>query len=82
MTSLKRRSTVPYMYDIEMAPLNEIANQEKKVPREWINEAGNDVRPEIVEYMRPLIQGEVSIAYRDGLPSYIPISHLSKLEDK
>lgn len=77
MTALKRKSTIPYMYDIEMAPLAEIANQEKKVPREWINEAGNNVKQEVIDYMRPLIQGEVSISYRDGLPVYIPVPHLN-----
>ena len=77
MTALKRKSTIPYMYDIEMAPLSEIANQEKKVPREWINEAGNNVTQEVIDYMRPLIQGEVSISYRDGLPVYMPVPHLN-----
>ena len=58
--------------------MNIIANAVKEVPREWINEAGNDVTPEMREYLLPLIQGEVKLKYKDGLPLFADISHLYK----
>ena len=47
------------------------ANKEKKIPVEWINEAGNGVKEELITYLTPLVQGEVSSIYEDGMPSYI-----------
>ena len=43
---------------------------EHKIPREWINEAGNDVREELVRYLAPLIQGEVSVPMKNGVPMH------------
>lgn len=76
MSSLRRTSDAPYTYEFEMGNLAEIANAIKEVPREWINEAGNDVTQEMVDYLKPLIQGEVPVAYKDGLPAYLPVDHL------
>ncbi len=77
MTSIKRKSTVPYLYDIEMADVSQIANKAKSVPVEWITPEHNDVTRDVISYIKPLIQGEVSITYRDGLPVYIDIPHLT-----
>ena len=41
------------------------------MPLEWINEAGNDVTEELETYLRPLIEGEVKLEYKGGLPHYI-----------
>lgn len=77
MTAVRRTSDRPYLYDIEMADLDQIANRAKAVPRAWINAEGNDVTKEMTDYIFPLIQGEVSVSYRDGLPVYMEISHLT-----
>ena len=45
-----------------------VANAEKKVPREWINEAGDNVNEKFIEYALPLIQGETQLTYANGLP--------------
>ena len=66
MSSLTRVSDAPYTVDIR-----EVANKEKKIPVEWINEAGNGVKEELITYLTPLVQGEVSSIYEDGMPSYI-----------
>ena len=76
MPVLTRVSNNPYECKIEIAKLSEIANEERIVPREWINEEGNDVTNEMVEYLKPLITGEVETRYKDGLPVYENISHL------
>ena len=50
--------------------LDKVANYERKVPDEWINEAGNDVTDDFVDYALPLIQGEAPVCKRNGLPDY------------
>ena len=76
MVCLKRVSNIPYDVDYTYAPIENIANEAKSIPREWINEAGNDVTEELITYLTPLIQGECTIPYVNGLPSYANISHL------
>ena len=53
--------------------ISEIANKIKYVPREYITERGNNVTDECVDYLLPLINGEVSITYKDGLPVHFVI---------
>lgn len=76
MVTLERVSNTPYEVRYDHAPIAGIANEAKSIPREWINEAGNDILPELYEYLKPLIQGEVTISYKDGIPVYMPVSHL------
>lgn len=71
MTSLKRISNDPYRVEYTTVPVSQVANQEKKIPIEWINEAGNDVKPELIEYLKPLIEGELKVEYKNGIPDYI-----------
>lgn len=51
-----------------LEPLNIVANFEKKVPRAWINEAGNGVTQEFIDYVLPLIQGETDAPRRTPSP--------------
>lgn len=76
MVTLERASNTPYEVRYDHAPIAGIANEAKSIPREWINETGNDITPALYEYLKPLIQGEVSISYKDGIPVYMPVSHL------
>ena len=76
MVCLERISNSPYKVEISHAPIKNIANEAKSVPREWINEEGNDITSELYDYLRPLIQGEVNIQYENGIPSYMNVSHL------
>jgi len=70
MASLERTSNDPYRCELTLSDLAIVANEEKLIPRQWLNEAGNDVTPELLEYARPLIQGEVATPIEDGLPRY------------
>ena len=78
MVTLKRLSSNPYKVAYGHENVAKIANEIRSVPREWINEAGNDVLPPMYEYLRPLIIGEPDIRYKNGLPDYMDISHLTK----
>lgn len=70
MSALKRMPGDNYQVEIVLADLSKIANVEKTVPLEWITEDGHDIKEELVDYLRPLIQGEVRIPYKDGVPEH------------
>lgn len=76
MTAINRTSDSPYTYDIVSVPVTEVANQAKEVPRSWINAAGNDVTSDMITYLTPLVQGQVSIDYENGITNYLDITHL------
>nr|WP_297762812.1 6-phosphofructokinase [uncultured Butyrivibrio sp.] len=77
MVVLKRLSNSPYQVDYSYAQIKDIANEAKSVPVEWINAEGNDITEEFVEYLRPLIIGEASHIFENGLPKFLDISHLN-----
>ena len=72
MVTLVRESNKPYKCTTGLANLMDVANGEKKVPREYINAAGNGVTAAMLDYVRPLVKGEAPITIGDdGLPVYI-----------
>ena len=71
MSSIIRTSNDPYQVEIGLSDLSRIANFEKKVPIEWINDEGNDIKEELLEYLKPLIRGEVNIPYENGVPKHL-----------
>ncbi len=70
---LKRVSEDPYMCITELADVTEIANVEKKVPDEWITPDGTYVTAELIHYIRPLIQSEITPLWVDGLPRHLKL---------
>lgn len=75
-STLKRINSKPYIVEYGTENVSVVANQEKKVPRSWINKDGNDVTEEMLDYLRPLVKGSPQIPEKNGLPNYIQISHL------
>lgn len=71
MVVLKRLSDDPYQCGTEVKDVHKIANDEKLVPREWINKDGTYVTDEFVAYVKPLIQGDVSPVMVDGIPRHL-----------
>lgn len=71
MASIRRISDEPYRIELTDVPVSDSANAEKTVPREWINPKGNDVMPELIAYLKPLIQGESQVIYQNGIPCHI-----------
>ncbi len=69
MVSMKRISSNPYKTELELVPLEKVANVEKKFPLEWINERGNGVKKEFADYCLPLIG--------DPLPEYISLKKVA-----
>ena len=73
MARLTRVSDEPYSVEYSSVDIKEVANLEKKVPCEWINETENGVTEEMLRYLRPLVKGEMSCRYKDGVPDYFVI---------
>lgn len=71
MVILKRVSDDPYICVTDTCDVDKIANIEKKVPREWINEEGDNVYPAFKGYIKPLIQAELTPIMVDGLPRHL-----------
>ena len=77
MPVLVRTSDDPYAWEVGEAALSEVANVEKKVPREYITEDGFGITDACRRYLAPLIQGEAYPPYRDGLPDYVVLENTS-----
>jgi ATP-dependent phosphofructokinase / diphosphate-dependent phosphofructokinase len=73
MPAIIRKSSKPYRWKIEAVPLAQVANVEKKVPRDFITADGFGITPAARRYLAPLIAGEDYPPYRDGLPVYVKI---------
>ena len=76
MVTAIRRSNNPYIIDMGDTDVSNVAGLVKHVPREWINERGNDVTQEFIDYAYPLIIGEPVVKYQRGIPDYLDVSHL------
>jgi ATP-dependent phosphofructokinase / diphosphate-dependent phosphofructokinase len=73
MPTIVRKASKPYKWTIGHIPLAEVANREKKVPREYITEDGFGITNACRRYLEPLVAGEAYPPYRDGLPEYVRI---------
>ncbi|MFO7276566.1 MAG: 6-phosphofructokinase [Pseudomonadota bacterium] len=73
MPTIVRKSSRPYKWTIGHVPLAEVANREKKVPREYITEDGFGITEACRRYLEPLIAGEAYPPYKNGLPDYVRI---------
>ncbi len=76
MVTLNRISNDPYSIEVASISIDKVANIEKSIPLNWISPDKNDVTEEAIQYMKPLIIGEASVKFRNGLPLYADISHL------
>jgi 6-phosphofructokinase 1 len=72
MVTLVCQDGAEYKCSTGLAELSDVANGEKKVPAEYINQAGNHITDAMRDYVRPLVQGEAPIKIdKDGLPVYM-----------
>ena len=70
MIGFSRVPGAEYRIDYVAEDVNLICNQEKTVPLEWITKNGSDIGQEFIDYALPLIQGEVKVPSKDGLPLF------------
>ena len=66
-----------YTCKIKLFDLSIVANTEKKVPRQWINNEGDGITEGFIDYALPLIQGQTKMTVEDGLPRFV---HLKKVK--
>ena len=79
MPAIKRVSNTPYSWKIIESSLVDIANKEKTVPIDYINESGFRINQKGVQYLHPLIQGECFPEFESGVPKYEQLDlHLAK----
>lgn len=71
MVALTREEGPAYHCRTSLLPLNEVANRVKRLPRDYMDEAGTHISGKMREYVEPLMRGEVPITIgEDGLPRY------------
>ena len=75
MPSIQRGKGKRYSWRVGEAPLAEVANVEKKMPRSFISRDGFGITDAAREYLAPLIAGEAYPDYRGGLPSYVRLKN-------
>lgn len=76
MPTIVRVSDRPYRWKIGEAALEQVANRERRLPREFISEDGFDITPACRRYLAPLIAGEAPPPFVDGLPDYVRLRHV------
>ncbi len=77
MPTIERVSDKPYKYRIGVAPLSQVANVEKFMPRDFITEDGFGITAKCRRYLSPLIAGEAPPKYVDGLPAYVTLKNVA-----
>jgi ATP-dependent phosphofructokinase / diphosphate-dependent phosphofructokinase len=71
MPAIIRTSDKPYRWKIGVAPLDKVANVEKKLPRNYISADGFGITAKARTYLAPLIRGEDFPPFKNGLPQYV-----------
>ncbi|MBV9576209.1 MAG: 6-phosphofructokinase, partial [Gammaproteobacteria bacterium] len=76
MPIIVREKSANYSWSIGEAPLENVANVEIKMPRNYITEDGFHITQDCRNYLSPLIQGEDYPPYKNGLPTYVKLKNL------
>jgi 6-phosphofructokinase len=75
MPTVVRKSGKPYKWTIGVASLEDVANVEKKLPRDYITDDGYHITAKCRAYLSPLIQGEDYPPFKNGLPAYVSLKN-------
>jgi 6-phosphofructokinase 1 len=75
MPTIVRTSQKPYRWKIGIAKLEDVANQEKMLPRDYVTADGFHITAKGRRYLAPLIKGEDYPPYKDGLPQYVVLTN-------
>ena len=81
MVKIVRQQNDPYKWTTDLQPLQDIANVEHAIPRDWFSDDGFLPNEKFIAYARPLIEGEVKVPIENGLPKYVVLEK-SKVEKK
>ena len=75
MVTIERNSGAEYSWSLGEAPLTDVANMEKMMPRDFITEDGFGITQEARDYLQPLIMGEDYPPYKNGIPEYTTLKN-------
>ncbi|MGQ5522300.1 6-phosphofructokinase [Chitinimonas sp. PSY-7] len=75
MPAIRRLNDAPYKWDIAEAPLSQVANVEKFMPRDFISPDGFHITDACRRYLSPLIEGEDYPPFKNGLPDYVRLQN-------
>jgi ATP-dependent phosphofructokinase / diphosphate-dependent phosphofructokinase len=75
MPTINRKSNEPYAWEIGKAKLEDVANVEKMMPKEFISEDGFGITDACRRYLSPLIEGEDYPPYKKGMPKYVTLKN-------
>ena len=75
MPTVVRVADKPYKWKIGAAKLEDVANQEKMLPSDYITADGFHITNKARRYLSPLIKGEDYPPYKDGLPQYVVLKN-------
>ena len=75
MPTIVRKSNQPYKWAVGVANLDDVANVEKKLPRDYITDDGYGITAKCRQYLAPLIQGEDYPPFKNGLPQYVTLKN-------
>ena len=76
MVSIERGAGKQYSWSLGEAPLEKVANMEKKMPRSFITKDGFGITQKARDYLQPLIAGEDYPPYKNGLPDYVALKKI------
>ncbi len=75
MPTIDRKSDKPYAWEIGKAKLEDVANVEKMMPKNFITEDGFGITEACRRYLSPLIEGEDYPPYEKGMPKYVTLKN-------
>jgi 6-phosphofructokinase 1 len=79
MIVLERQDHPQYIIRTSFVDLNQVANVEKTMPLNMINEDGNYITYDFIQYAQPLIEGEISVPMEKGIPAYVKLEGYKKM---
>jgi 6-phosphofructokinase len=77
MPTIVRKANKPYKWTVGVANLDDVANVEKKLPRDFITDDGFGITAKCRQYLAPLIVGEDYPPFKNGLPQYVTLKNVS-----
>ncbi len=71
MVGVKRKDSEVYDVEYFATAASNVANHVKNFPIEWAKPNYRGVTDEAIAYMRPLIQGQPVVTYKNGVPAFV-----------
>lgn len=74
MVSIQRKAGIGYEAHYVLVDVHEAANLAKRIPNEWIDNESHQMKTPFLDYVTPLVQGEMDLVFENGLPKHFSLS--------